>query len=106
MLTLKEIRKDLKDIKYYYSRQKLFEEVSERVGSNTVIVTVNKYNEAIKLATPKLFDLYVSLYVKNHTQESFADELGFTPEYIQMLNKKLLKFFQSNLAKEVNNNDN
>ena len=34
----------------------------------------------------------------NHTQESLADELGFTVDYIYRLNKQLMKFLQKQLG--------
>ena len=93
-MTLNQIREDLKDIKYYYSRRKVFEEGFQSTGRSEVIDKVQDYNEVIRSAPARMYDLYVSLYVKNHTQESLSDELGYTPEYIQMLNKQLLKFLQ------------
>lgn len=97
-IALSKIREDLKNIRYYYARKKLFDEAFQSTGMNEIVETVNQYNELIKSAPPKLYDLYVSLYLKNHTQESLSDELGYTQEYIQMLNKKLLKFLQTKLA--------
>ena len=97
-IALSKIREDLKNIRYYYARKKLFDEAFQSTGMNEIVEIVNQYNELIKSAPPKLYDLYVSLYLKNHTQESLSDELGYTQEYIQMLNKKLLKFLQTKLA--------
>lgn len=97
MITLNEIRKDLKEIRYYYLRKKMFDEAFESTGVNTVVEKVKKYNALAVTATPKLYDLYVSLYIRNHTQESLSDELGYTPEYMQMLNKRLLKFLQEKI---------
>jgi len=97
-MTLNEIREDLKDIRYYYSRKKLFDSVVSEIGSNTIEQKLQRYNEAVREASPKLFDLYICLYIHNNTQESVSNELGYTPEYIQMLNKKLLKFLQEKLT--------
>lgn len=97
-VALSKIREDLKNIRYYYARKKLFDEAFQSTGMNEIVETVNKYNEYVKTAPPKLYDLYVSLYLKNHTQESLSDELGYTQEYIQMLNKKLLKFLQNKMV--------
>ncbi len=98
MLSLAVIRKDLKEIRYYYSHKDVFDEGFSCTGQNNIIEKVNKYNEVIKLATPKLYEVYFSLYIKNHTQESLSVELSYTPEYIQMLNKQLLKFLQQHLV--------
>lgn len=76
-----------------------FDAAFRKTGENKVIEKVKLYNQIIQIASPKLYDLYVSLYIDCHTQESLSDKLGYTPEYIQMLNKKLLKFLQTNLNK-------
>jgi hypothetical protein len=92
MTTISVIREDLKDIKYYYSRKALFDKAVAVTNGNEIVNKVNTYNELMKSASPRIYDLYYSLYVINHTQESYSDELGCTPEYVQRLNKKLLKF--------------
>ena len=101
MLSLTVIREDLKDIRYYYMRKEVFDSASSKTGVNIVISKVSKYNNAIQKASPKLYDLYVSLYIDCHTQESLSDKLGYTPEYVQMLNKKLIKFLQSELSGDM-----
>lgn len=98
MLQLNQIRQDLKEIRYYYSRQNLFDDSFKKIASNTVLEKAKKYNEAIKTAPPQLYDLYINLYTRNYTQEGLAIELSYTPEYIQMLNKKLLLFLQNKIS--------
>lgn len=97
-MQLKQIREDLKDVRYYYSRQKTFDEAVRLIGHNAVLEKVRKYNDAVKTAPPRLYDLYVNLYTKGLTQEGLSIELGYTPEYIQMLNKQLLLFLQEKLG--------
>jgi len=102
MLSLDVIRNDLKDIRYYYARKKMFDEAFASTGINEVVQKAKKYNDIISSAPPRLYDMYVSLYIKNHTQESLSNELCYTAEYIQMLNKQLLIFLQSKLEdKEI-----
>lgn len=100
MMSLPKIRSDLKDIRYYYSRKEMFEKAFEETGANDIIAKVKIYNNAVKSAPPKIYDIYVSLYLKNNTQESLSAELNYTPEYVQMLNKKLLRFLQEKLKEE------
>ena len=97
MLSLPKIRSDLKDIRYYYSRKEMFDKAFQVTGANEIIAKVQIYNSAVKSASPKIYDIYVSLYLNNNTQEALSAELNYTPEYIQMLNKKLLKFLQENI---------
>ena len=95
-----EIREDLKDIRYYYSRKDMFEKASQSIGKNTIYEKVEMYNNLICLAPPKLYDIYVSLYLNNNTQDSLADKLGYTIEHISRLNSQLVKFLHSSLEKE------
>ena len=97
MTTISAIRNDLKDIKYYYSRKALFDKAIVATNGNEIVSKVNTYNELMKSASLRIYDLYYSLYVINHTQESYSDELGCSPEYVQRLNKQLLKFLLSKI---------
>lgn len=99
MLSVSEIREDLKDIKYYYSRKDLFDKAFQTTGGNVIVDKALNYNNVVKLAPPKLYEVYVALYVQNHTQESFADKLCYSTQYVQVLNRKLLKFIQMNYEK-------
>ena len=95
-----KIREDLKNIRYYYSRKAMFEKASASVGENSILKKINDYNALIRLAPPRLYDLYVSLYLENNTQESLSDKLGYSVEYISKLNSQLIKFFKTNIDKE------
>lgn len=97
-MELSVIKEDLKDIRYYYSRKELFEKAATySVGKNTILEKIDKYNNAICFAPPRLYDLYISLYLQNHTQESLSEKLGYTFEYVSRLNTQLVKFFQKQL---------
>ena len=63
MITVATIREDLRDIKYYCARKKMFEEASARVGQSSVLEKVETYNKCICEAPPRLYDIYVSLYL-------------------------------------------
>ena len=102
MVTFQEIKNDLLEIKFYYTRKKSMDEAFRSLGYNTVIKKVEKYNELIKNAPPQLFDLYVQIYVNHHTQESYADLMGYSREYITKINKRLLHYFLD-LLKDSNN---
>lgn len=94
---IKEIKEDLKDIKYYYSRKKAMDESFRNIGYNSVVKKAEFYNELAKSAPPQLFDLYVALYINNHTQDSFAEAMCYARETINLFNKKLLLYFQSKI---------
>ena len=94
MKTIKNVREDLKNIRYFYSRKELFEKASVSVGQNATFEIAQQYNEIICSAPPRLYDLYVSLYLQNNTQDSLSDKLGYTTEHISRLNGQLVKFLQ------------
>jgi Predicted transcriptional regulator len=100
MPTLKEIRDDLKDVRFYYSKKNSLDNAFENVVVNDVFDKVNKYNDAVKSAPVRLYDIYLGLYVQNNTQFALSEELGYTPDYIRRLNRKLCEYFQKVFAKE------
>ena len=103
MLTINSIREDLKDIRYYYSRKDVFEKLGKNiVGDNAILGKIEMYNKAIRTASPKLCDIYISLYIDNQTQESLAEHLGYAVEYISRLNSKLVRFLLKEFQKEEN----
>ena len=102
MVNTKMVRDDLKEIRYYYSRKELFDSCLDEVGKLTMVEKVTKYNKAICFAPPRLYDLYVTLYLQNNTQESLAEKLCYSNVYISKLNSDLIKFFQKHLE-EVEN---
>ncbi len=97
MLAMDTIREELMDIRYYYTRKKVLDEAIGIVGTNTILEKVERYNATMRTAPPQLYDLYVCLYTKNHTQESLAMDWGYSPSYIRKLNKKLLLFLQAQI---------
>ncbi len=98
----KEIRNDLREIRYFYSRKELFEKSAAAVGTHAIFEKTDRYNTAILQAPPRLYDIYVSIYWLNNSQESLANKLGYTVEYISMLHTQLVHFFKNNLKqKEV-----
>ena len=100
MLDLNTIRNDLKNIRYYYSRKEIFDKAECSVGKNCMLEKVKIYNDAVCMAPPRLYDLYVSLYLQNNTQESLSEKLGYTYEHISRLNSKLILFLQKNIVEK------
>lgn len=98
MTTLNEIRDELKEVKYYYSRQKYLDAAVGLVGVNEVMKTVHKYNSIACRAPIMLYDVYVCRIVKGLTQEATAMEFGIATDYSQKLYKQLLLYFQQKIT--------
>ena len=102
VLTLEQIKQDLEEIRYYYSRQKWLKFTLNRVVSNQISEKVKKYNNAIHAASPNLYDMYVSLYVLNNSQEVVSFDLDLTRYSVTKLHKKLLLYFQGQISFKEN----
>lgn len=102
MIALGDIREELKEIRYYMSRKAVFDKSAICVGKNTIEDRIKIYNRYICNATPRLYDIYVSLYLENNTQESLAQKLGISLEYMSRLNGMLVKFFQQKFIEYEN----
>ena len=98
MISLKQIRQDLREFRYYYSKQKMFDGLANSVGQNDIVEKAARYNKAMKRAPIKLYDVYISLYINNNTQETLAFDWGVCCEYIRKLNKSLCEFLQNQLT--------
>ena len=59
--------------------------------------TMARYNAAIRTAPVRLYEVYVGLYIDGCTQEQYAESVGYTTEYIQSLNTKLIRYLQTAL---------
>lgn len=101
MKTIDEIREDLRNIRYYYTRKKQFDKMRYLV-KHEIVVTVDIYNFAIKSASVVLYDLYMSLYVFNGTLESVAEDWDVSFSYIRKINTQLIDFFQANIKSNSN----
>jgi len=98
-MTIQELRSDLRAIKYYYSKQKEFEKAAETVGESKIVETVKRYNQAVTNAPPRLYKVYVELYVHN-TQETVSFDWDCCVEYIRRLNKQLCIFLLEYFKRE------
>ena len=99
MITKEKIRSELKDIRYYYSKKEAFDAHFRETGENNVLQTIAKYNEIIRRASPQLYEVYASLYIRGITQESAAEEMDYSAYYVFKLNNKLVKMFYDELNK-------
>lgn len=100
MISTSQVREDLRNIRYYYSRKSIFDKAIDTIGEISIVDTVAKYNKAIQSASPRLYDLYLTLYVENNTQDSLSEKWGYCIEHMSRMNAQLVKFFQTQLEKE------
>ena len=87
-----EIRSELRQVRYYHLHKKHLDIHLNDIPNNITEIT-KKYNGMIKDAPIMLYHIYIGLYIWGQTQESLANDLDFTMDYITKCHKKLLKFF-------------
>ena len=91
-MTIEQIRKELQDIRYYYSRKAMFDRALSTVSKNKVLEKVARYNDLVQDAPAQLFGLYVAIYTENNTQLAVALDWGLSEGYIKNLNRKLCEY--------------
>ena len=101
MITTENIKSELENIRYYYARRDMFDKAFDSVGKNAILQTVNRYNEAICAAPPKIYEMYVSLYIQCCTYEAAAEALCYSVNYVYKTNKKIVNFFYNEMNKEA-----
>ena len=101
MITTEIIKRELEDIRYYYARRDMFDKAFDSVGKNAILQTVNRYNTAICAAPPKIYEMYVSLYIQCCTYEAAAEALCYSVNYVYKTNKKIVNFFYNAMNKEA-----
>lgn len=104
-MTTEQIRRELQDIRYYYSHKAMFDRASDCVAKSTAVGLAEKYNATIGSAPPRLYDLYLSLYIGNNTQALLAEKWGYSEGHIRNLNRQLYAFFRSAFEKTQKGGD-
>ena len=105
MISAEQLRADLWEIRYYYSRKEFLDDASHSIGPLPIKRILENYNCAIRKAPLRLYDLYACLYIRGQTQEAIALDLGYTPQYIRKLINELFIFFKNNLLYKENENE-
>ncbi len=55
MKPLSKVREELREIRYYYSHRELFDEAGKMTGVHELVGRVQRYNEAMCSAPPRLW---------------------------------------------------
>ncbi len=93
MKSMQEIREDLKEIRYYYAKQKMFDNAAKIIGHG-LLEKVDRYNKAMGNAPAKLIEIYYTLYVLNNTQAAVSYDWDITTEAVKQLNHQLCEYLQ------------
>lgn len=100
-MTTKEITQDLREIKYFYSRQSSLDISSKSFDHVNGIDKVRKYKAIIETAPLQLLDTYVLIYIEGLSADEAAEEVGVSYQTINRRVNQVKKF----LAEKLVNND-
>ena len=101
MITIETIKTELANIRYYHARKDSFDKAFDSVGQNGILDTVNRYNQVICTAPPRIYEMYVCLYVQCCTYEAAAETLCYSVNYVYKTNKKIVDFFYEAMNREA-----
>ena len=99
-MTMNNMKEELKQVRYYYAKKDHFDKIENEIDITPLKKVVQKYNQAMVGAEPKLIDVYHALYIEGMSQLDLAIEWSFTPEYIRMMSRQLNKYLLDKLNKE------
>lgn len=95
----RDIQIELSELKYYYSRRKHIDEYASIIGKSKVAELSEIYQTAICQAPIRLYDIFVELYVNNHTWESLADKWSYSTSHIGRQAKELMDYLTAYFEK-------
>lgn len=95
----RDIQIELRELKYYYSRRKYIDEYASIIGKSKVAELAEIYQTAICQAPIRLYDIFVELYVNNHTWESLADKWSYSTSHIGRQAKELMDYLTAYFEK-------
>lgn len=93
------IRQELEEVRYYNANRERFQRAEALVGKNRAVYAFEKYNSLIQTASPKLYEVYVALYVHGWTHEVTAAELNYSENYVYKTNRSLIEYFEDALTR-------
>ena len=99
-MTLEEVKRDLQEIRYFYTCKSLFDKVADVEIYSRVADKAALYNKAISFAPAHLFDIYVAVYVNGNTQGRYARESGYSCGNIKKLNQELKEYLLREIARK------
>ena len=76
-MTLKQVKKDLQDIRYYYTHKVMFDKAENTGFKSEAVRKSEEYGQIVSKAPPRLYVLYYLLYVEGKTQYAAAMEQSF-----------------------------
>ena len=99
-MTLKQVKKDLQDIRYYYTHKAMFDKAENTGFKSEAVRKSEEYGQTISKAPPRLYVLYYLLYVEGKTQYAAAMEQNVTDGHIRNTVRQLQQYLLEKINRE------
>ena len=99
-MTLKQVKKDLQDICYYYTHKAMFDKAENTGFKSEAVRKSEEYGRLMMKAPPRLYVLYYLLYVEGKTQYAAAMEQNVTDGHIRNLVRQLQQYLLDEINRE------
>lgn len=99
-MTLKQVKKDLQDICYYYTHKAMFDKAETTGFKSETLKKIERYGRLMTKAPPRLYVLYYLLYVEGKTQYAAALEQNVTEGHIRNLGRQLQQYLLDEINRE------
>ena len=99
-MTLKQVKKDLQDIRYYYTHKAMFDKAENTGFKSEAVRKSEEYGRLMSKATPRLYVLYYLLYMEGKTQYAAALEQNVTEGHIRNTVRQLQQYLLDEINQE------
>lgn len=99
-MTLKQVKKDLQDIRYYYTHKGMFDKAENTGFKSEAVRKTEEYGQIVSKSPPRLYVLYYLLYVEGKTQYAAAQELHVTDGHIRNTVRQLQQYLLDEINRE------
>ena len=91
-MTLKQVKKDLQDIRYYNTHREMFRKAENTGFKADALQKIGKYDSLLRNAPLRLQMVYHKIFTEGKTQADAAKELGISVSYTKSLMWKLYAY--------------
>ena len=96
-ITIEEIKQDLKDVKYYFAHEALFQKALKDDAVKILIMKVYRYKEIMRGAPFDLMIIFEGLYMYKQTQKSLAEYLEISERTVRRKREQIYLYLQKRL---------
>ena len=99
-MTLKQVKKDLQDIRYYYTHKAMFDKAENTGFKSEAVRKSEEYGRLMSKATPRLYVLYYLLYMEEENAVCGGAGANVTDGHIRNTVRQLQQYLLDEINRE------